>query len=1073
MYNYLPMRTSVAHSIGNGRNARRAARSHANLLHRAALLFLLLLLLLARLAPAQVTTATISGVVEDSSGRVVPGASVAIHRLATGARRMVVTDGSGRYLATDLDLGTYEVQAEMSGFQTEVRSGIELTLGREAVVDFTLQVGTVREKVMVTGEAPLVDTANSSMGNVVERQTIADLPLNGRDYTQLTLLVPGVTNVTTFSASSFSGLTRQIAVAGARASSGGVYLLDGTNVMGFWNDGTGNPALGTALGVDAIEEFKVETNNFSPEYGRAGASVVNAVSRSGSNQFHSSVYEYLRNSALDARNFFDPSQKPPFKRNQFGASSGGKIVANKTFYFVDYEGLRQTLGETALGGTPTAQARLGILPSRTVAVNPAIVPLLNLFPLPNGPDLGGGVGELITTASQTTSENYFSGRIDQYLSARDTLFGRVTIDNGQLNDPFPFAGMYIPFYQLSEGRNRYATLQETHVVSPRVVNSFRLSFNRSDSAGNSTSDPPALNLIPGVTGRAAGSVDIGGVGYVGPDVIVPYYLIINDWTAGDDINLVHGRHLMKAGFEWQKIQDPYRADLYSGGSLTFNTLADFLTANPYTFVGPLPGKLDTERTWNQGVGGAYFWDSYRLRKNLTLNFGVRYEFITNPTESHGRFSSLVNLSEPAVTQLPHVFAQNPSLANLAPRFGFAWDATGDGKTSIRGGFGMFYQEYAPRDYAEYGFNPPQTVLGLGIFPGFPISPAALFALPPSISLVTGYRISTTPYVLEYNLNIQRQLAPGLVLEAGGVFSGGRRLLGSYDYNEPLPNAALPDGTPIRTATAMRPNPYFSTLAFSYPMDTSNYRSLVVTLEKKLAGGSRFFAAYTLSHSLDTQSNEFNGDGWNDAGETTDINNLRMDYGNSTFDVRQNLTLNYIYDLPFGHRLHGLGGKLAGGWQFAGITTFHSGLPSSVENGFDRANTQQTLAPPEGSERPDLKPGYSNDPVLGLPNRWFDPNAFELQPAGAFGNLGRDTVTGPGMADVDCGFLKAVRLGERYAVHFRFEMFNILNHANFAVPVYTNREVFLDATGTVNPQAGQITQTVTSSRQLQFALRFSF
>ncbi len=1034
---------------------------------------LLTLLWAGGIAPAQVTTAAISGVVEDSSGRVVPGAAITVHRIATGLRRTTATDGAGRYLTLDLDPGAYEVQAEKSGFQTEVREGIELTVGREAVVDFTLKVGPVRETVVVSGEAPLVDTANTSMGNVVERQTIADLPLNGRDYTQLTLLVPGVVNITTFSSSSFSGLTRRIAVAGSRASSGGVYLLDGTNVMGFFNDSTGNSALGTALGVDAIEEFKVETNNFSPEYGRSGSSVVNAISRSGSNQFHASAFEYLRNSALDARNFFDPSQIPSFRRNQFGAYSGGRIVANKTFYFADYEGLRETLGESELGGVPDAQARLGNLPGGTVAVNPAIVPLLNLFPLPNGPDLGGGVGEYTTTAPRTTSENYVSARIDQYLSAKDTLFGRFTIDNGQLNDPFPIAGMYIPFYQLSQGRNRYATLQETRILSAKAVNSLRVSFNRSDSAGNSSDVPPALNLVPGTTGRAAGAITIGGVGYYGPDPIIPYYLIINDWTFADDVSFIRGRHVMKAGFEWQQIQDPYRADLYSGGSLTFNTLSDFLTANPYLFIAPLPGKLDTERTWNQGVGGAYFWDSFRLRQNLTLNFGVRYEFITNPTESHGRFASLVNLSDPTVTTLPHVFAQNPSLANLAPRFGFAWDATGDGKTSVRGGFGMFYQEYAPRDYAEYGFNPPQTVLGVGVFPGFPISPAALFALPPSISLVTGYQISTTPYVLEYNVNVQRELARGLVLEVGGVFSGGRRLLGSYDYNEPLPNATLADGTPIRTATATRPNPYFSTLAFSYPMDTSNYRSLVATLEKRLSGSSRLFAAYTWSHSLDTQSNEFNGDSWNDAGETTDIDNLRLDYGNSTFDVRQSLTLNYIYDLPFGRGLQGLARTVAGGWQFAGIATFHSGLPFSVENGFDRANTLQTLSPPEGSERPDVKPGYSNNPVTGSPNQWFNPNAFELQPAGAFGDLGRDTVIGPGMADVDCGFLKSLRFAEGYAVQFRFELFNILNHTNFNVPVYPNRNVFLDANGTVNPLAGQITQTASSSRQLQFALKFSF
>jgi len=620
----------------------------------------------AGLLAAQVTTATISGLVMDSSEKSVPGATVTIHRIETGALRILVTDTGGRYVAADLAPGAYAVQAELSGFQTDVRNGIELTVGREAVVDFILKVGAVREKLVVNGEAPLVDATNSSMGSVVERQAIADLPLNGRDYTQLTLLVPGVVNVSTFSASSFFGLTQRIAAGGARASSGGVYLLDGANIMGFFNDSTGNPALGTALGVDAIEEFKVETNNFSPEYA-AGASVINAISRSGSNQFHGSLFEYLRNSALDARNFFDipiaagAPGKPPFKRNQFGASAGGPMVKDKTFFFANYEGLREELGETELGGVPTAAARLGNLPTGMVAVSPAMVPLLNLFPLPNGPNLGGGVGELVTTATRQTHEDFASARIDRYLSPRDSLFARFTFDDGGLKDPYPITGAYLPeYYQLSQGQNRYATVQETKVLSPRDVNSLRIGFNRGKSSADSPYDPAALNLIPGVTGRSAGAVSVGGVGYIGGNPIVPYYLIMNEWTAADDINIVRGNHVVKAGFGWEKIQDPYRADIYSGGLLSFNTLSDFLTANPFTLVVPLPGKLNTERTWNEGVGGGYFQDSYRLGRSLTLNFGVRYEFITNPTESHGLFSSLANMLAPAVTQFPHVFVQNPS-----------------------------------------------------------------------------------------------------------------------------------------------------------------------------------------------------------------------------------------------------------------------------------------------------------------------------------------------------------------------------------------------------------------------------
>lgn len=1027
------------------------------------------LLIVANLAMAQVNTGTISGVVHDPSGAVVSGAKLTIVQVETGETREVVTGADGRYVAPDLVLGAYQVRCDRNGFQSETRRGIELTVGRDAIVNFTLKLGAVSQQVVVTGDAPAVDTTGSSMGEVVERKMIADLPLNGRDYTQLTLLTPGVVNVSTFAANSFLGLNRRIAIAGARASSGSVYLLDGTNVMGFFDDSAGNPALGTGLGVDAIREFKVETDNFSPEYARAGASVINVISRSGNNDLHGSVYEYFRNSALDARNYFDPPNKPAFVRNQFGTSLGGPIRKNKTFFFVNYEGLRQRLGETEEGAVPDTAARASAVP--------AVAPLLDLFPLPNGPDLGNGVGLVTTTAPQHGTEDFLSARVDNYFSENDRLFVRFMLDDGQLNEPYPIAGAYLPFYQTSEGRSRYATVQETHVFSSRVVNSFRLSFNRNLSQGNNTEDPPALNFLPGVTGRAAGAISIGGVGYFGSNSIVPYYLIINNWTWGDDLSLVRGPHVIKVGFEWQKIQDPYRSDIYSGGLLTFNTLADFLSGNPFTFLVPLPGELNTERTWNEDVGGAYFWDSYKVRQNLTLNFGARYEFITNPTESHGRFSALVNLSDPTVTPEPHVFAQNPSLKDIAPRFGFAWDPTSDGKTAVRGGFGIFYQEYMPRDYGEYGFNPPQTILGLALLPGFPISPNSLIGLPPSTTMVTGYNITKSPHVLEYDLDVQRELQRDLVLEIGGLFSGGRDLLGAYDYNQPLPNATLPDGTPIRTADDPRPNPNFSSLQFTYPIDSSNYSALVAKLRKTFSDGSQVSVAYTWSHSLDNQSNEFNGDGWNDSGQTTDIDDLGMDYGSSTFDVRQNLTADYVYDLPVGHDLRGAEGQFGSGWTLTGIATFESGLPFSVEDGFDRANTQQSSVPPNASERPDLKPGFSNNPVLGNPSEWFNPNAFELQPDGAFGDLGRDTVRGPGLADLDMGILKTFPIAEEYRLRFRFEVFNILNHPNFAVPDFLNRYLYTsDAlTGAIsdNPLVGRITSTVTSSRQLQFALRFEF
>jgi hypothetical protein len=1024
-------------------------------------------------ARAQVTMATIWGQVEDLSNAVIPGSTVTLRCLETGGLRSTITDEFGRYVATGLEPGTYEVKVEKVGFQTEVRNGILLNVGQAARISFSLKVGAVHENVLVLSGALLVDVVNSSVNHLVEPNEIQDLPLNGRDYTQLTLLTPGVVDVTTFAASSFFGLTRRIAVAGSRPSSGGVYLLDGTNVMSFFDDNAGNPGLGTALGAETIQEFKLETSTFSPEYARSGTSVINALSRSGSNQFHASAFEFFRNSALDARNYFDRPQIPSFHRNQFGMSAGGPMSQDKAFYFGSYEGLREALGESETGGSPTALARMGILPSGNVEVNPDIVPLMNLFPLPNGPDLGGGVGELTTSASRDTNEDFYSVRIDGHLSSRDSLFGRVIADNGRLLDPYPLIGAYVPLNQKALGRNRYVTLQATRVISANAFNALRISFNRNDSTGDTAVAPPALNLIPGVTGRAPGAVTIGGVGFIGPNPIVPYYLILNIWTFADDFSVVRGSHFLKAGAEWQKIQDPYRADLYSGGYLAFNTLSDFLTGTPFTFVGPLPNELNTKRTWNQNIVGMYVCDSYRTGKTLILTLGARYEFITNPTESHGRFSALVNLSDTTVTRKPSVFASNPSLKNFAPRIGFSWDMAGNGKTSLHGGFGIFFQQYMPRNYGQYGFNPPDTVLGIGIFPGFPISPETLFALPPSISLVTGYHIKTTPYVMEYNLNLQREISHDMMFQIGGVFSAGRKLLGAYDYNQPLPDATLPDGTPIRTSNAKRPNPYFTSLQFTYPINSSNYNSLIATLEKRFPDKSRVYAAYTWSHSLDTQSNEFNGDAWNDSGQSTDINNLQMDYGSSTFDMRHNFVASFVYKLPVLNGLGSVAGSILKDWETSGIVALHTGIPFSVENGFDRANTLQPVSPPNGSQRPNLAPGFSNNPILGSPNQWFNPHAFQLQPEGAFGNLGRDTVRGPRMANVDVGIFRTLHPTERLGCQIRFETFNLFNHSNFSVPDFPNRAVFLDASGTMNPQAGRITRTVNNSRQLQFAVRFNF
>ena len=1036
-------------------------------------------LLPAGLASAQVTTGSISGVVKDTSGAVTPSATVKVRNTDTSASRTLVSDDNGRYQATQLPLGLYEVEVSLPGYQTATRKGIELRVGETAVVDVTLNVGQLEQSIIVTGEAPLVDTTTSSVGGVIGQNAMAALPLNGRDFTQLTLLVPGVVDVTSIvNVTPLFGISRRIAVAGARASVGGTYLLDSTNIMGFWNDQTGSASLGTALGVDAIREFKVETNNFSAEYGRAGGSAINAVSRSGSNQFHGSVFEYLRNSALDARNYFDPADIPPFKRNQFGATIGGPIKRDKSFFFANYEGLRERKLVTRRSASPTALARQGILPTGNIVVNPAIVPLLSLFPLPNGPDLGGGVGQLINQGSRRLDENYVTGRIDHRFSDNDSLFVRYVFDHGSLTEPYPSPSTIDPvFGSLLRSRNQYITIQENRIFSNTVVNSFRLSFNRSNMSGQSPFRAPALDFLPGEDQRNAASVSISGVGQIGQQGNNPFQLIINMGSLADDLNIIKGAHALKIGSEVQKIQNPYRLDIGGGGSMSFNNLRDFLSGIPFTFSIALPGKFNTQRTWQQSVVGMYFTDSYKVLSNVTLNMGLRYEFITNPTEKYGRFSSVLNMSDPAATRFPNVFRKNPSLKNFAPRFGFAWDVRGTAKTSVRGGFGMFYSQYMPRNYGHYGFNPPETTISLGVNPGFPPNIANLGALAGSFSLVTAYDITTTPYMLQYNLNVQHEILANTLVSVGYVGSGGRKLLGAYDYNQPRPTTVSADGRPVRPAGTSRPNPNFANMQFTSPIHNSNYNSLTASVERRFAGGSHISANWNWSHSLDTNSSEFNGDGFNSAGETRDINNRAADYGNSTFDIRHVGTVNYAYQLPFGagKRIgsgwNGIKQTLLGGWDTTGIARFSSGPPFQVYNGFDRSHDLRTGA--NRADRVDLRPGFSNNPVTGDPNQWFNPNAFALQPDGTYGNLGRNTLRGPGLTSVDLGLTKNTKLTERVNAQFRFEAFNIINRANFAVPPIQALAMFLDASSAINPLAGKIASTTTSARQLQFAVRLEF
>ena len=659
---------------------------------------------------AQVTTGTISGTVKDTSGAVLPGAKVVVLNEGTGISRTVETDAAGRYSAPSLSLGNYRVTGSQEGFQTEVRSGIVLTVGREAVVDLSLSVGAVTQTVEVQGEAPLVESTTASLGSLVDDRTIRALPLNGRSYDQLALLQPGVIlfdpgtiNDTTFQ----SGTGKRFSVGGQRSFSNN-FLLDGTNIS---DEGNGTPggAAGTNLGVDTILEFKIFTNSFKAEFGRTSGSVVTAITRSGTNSFHGTAFEYIRNSALDARNFFDVgSSPPPFKRNQFGGVLGGPIKKDKTFFFGGYEGLRQGLGTTLIATVPTLPSRQGILPTGTVPVNPVVVPYLNLYPLPNGRDFGDGTGEYLSAPTVVTNEDNFMIRVDHQLNAKTGIFGRYTFDRDSLNAPQSIP----PLVQILGSRRQYTTLQANSILGPKVLNNFRFAYNRTSNSLDQRFIPdpgPQLAIIPG---QPFGAIAIGALitnaraitqlgGNSGSGASTYAYSIF-EW--GDDFSYIAGKHTLKTGVDIQRLRDNAAKGTGLRGVYTFTTFSDFLAGRAANLQTSSPLGINNYWGVRQSLYGAYGQDDYAVNSRLTLNLGLRWETATDPTEVNGKSAFLPSPAATATVVSGRFFSIGKK--NFEPRFGLAWRLNASGKTVLRAGGGIYHNQILPWLYPASLRTPP-------------------------------------------------------------------------------------------------------------------------------------------------------------------------------------------------------------------------------------------------------------------------------------------------------------------------------------------------------------------------------
>lgn len=1029
----------------------------------------LLVFLYTQVTWGQGTTGTISGTVKDSSGAVLPGATVAIVNEETDLSRSIPTDGAGRYTAPSLPLGHYRVTARQEGFQSEVRQGIELTVGREAVVSFELQVGSVSQQIEVAGEAPLVESTSSTVGALVDDRTIRELPLNGRSYDQLAVLQPGVVALgagagvgsTTFD----YGSSKRFSVAGSRSFSNS-FLLDGTDINDHANATPGGAA-GTNLGVEGIREFKILTNTYTAEYGRASGGIISAVTQSGTNGLHGSLLEFHRNSVLDARNFFNPGGVPPFRRNQFGGSAGGPIQKDKTFFFGAYEGLRQGLGTSMIAFVPSVAARQGILPTgQVVPVSPLIKPFLDLYPIPNGRDFGDGTAENIISPTVATNENYAMGRVDRRIGDKNSMFGRYSFDSDSVVNPSVFN---LPnFEALTQSRRQYSTVQLTSIFSPALLNDAHFAYNRTFQSSDSlptTSLGPEFSFIPGQT---FGVIQTGSISQIGTGRSLaslgttngtPRVWNYNLFEWADTLTYIRGRHSLKTGINFKRIRDNASENTSVRGAYTFASFNDMLAAKPLNFEAVPPGQ-NAYRGYRQNIYGAFAQDDFRWTSRLTLNLGLRWEATSDPVEVNGMSSNLLQPVDPKYTLQDSFFTV--SKKNFEPRVGLAWQVNSSGMTVLRAGFGIFHDHLLPSAYSsKVSKNPP--------FYNLMDAPNAKFPDGYKDLLVTAlpapYRIA--PFVkeaakIQYNLNVQQQFWKEMVVEAAYIGSESSHLSGWRAYNYAI--AQIVNGQPFFPVGAARRNPNFGHIRNLTTDLNSNYNALQFTVKRRSPTGLQFQAFYTYSKSVDMKSSYEAGDSNQEPATSLDPLNPGRDRALSYFDARHNFVFTASYPFPF-HPSQKAAAVVLGGWRADTIGTFSSGRPFTVQVGFNNSRNGDGSSP----DRPNLVPGRSNNPVLGGADQYYDPSAFSLPAAGTYGNLGRNTVIGPGTATVDLALEKKFAVTEAVHAQFRAEVFNIINHANFGLPSVA---VFT-ASRAASRSAGRITDTTTSSRQIQLGLKFVF
>ncbi|HYR43403.1 MAG TPA: TonB-dependent receptor, partial [Terriglobia bacterium] len=979
----------------------------------------------------------------------------------------------------NLTPGEYEVTASAPNFAVQTVN-ITLAVGSLQKLNFDLRVGFLNERVEVEAPPAGVDFATSTLGHVVNQDTIRQMPLNGRSWTDLASLEPGVAPIeaqvpyTAGVGRGNRGFGAQLAISGARPQQNN-YLLDGISINDYSNGGPGS-VLGGNLGVDAIQEFSIFTANYPAAYGKASGGVISAATRSGSNEFHGSVYEFFRNSALDARNFFDKATAPPFRRNQYGASSGGPVVKNQTFLFGDYEAIRQSLGVTNVVTVPSPAARNGTLSTGDVAVDRAAQRYLDFYPLPNGGLLGKGDTGIFTFAGQqVTNEDFVTGRLDHRFSERDTLFAAYHFDNARFTAPDNLDTELIG----SATRNQTGAVELNHIFDATMLNTLRFGVNRAAAHNNESVSaliPQASDVSLGAAPyRTAASITVPGLssftgGLGGAGTYLFHYTSIQIY---DDLYLTRGLHSMKFGFALERVRNNILALSNPNGQFTFNSLADFLTNRPASLSMGLSQTL-SPRGLRQTVAGGYLQDDWRAHANLAINLGVRYEMATVPTEVQGKLSSLRNITD-AEPHLGDPLFANPGLRNLQPRAGLSWDPFGDGKTAVRSGFGVYdvlpltYQfELLASLVAPFYVNGTVTNPPPGSFPDRATS------LLNAGSLARAY-IEPAPhrnYAMQWNLNIQRTLARNLSAMIGYVGSHGvHNPFRTDDINMVLPTPTTAGYLwPSPAGSGMVINPNAGQIRALYWEGNSSYNALQLQVRRNMHRGFQIEGDFTWSKSIDNNSSTLVGNAFSNSFNGPHFYDLRLSRGVSDFNIPRVAVINGVWDVPSTTASGSAMRFLGNGWQLSSILKVSDGIPFTPLIAGD-ALGQKSAAP---ADFPNRLTGTDCNSLVntGNPIHYIKTQCFAFPAPGTLlGNAGRNILTGPGLVNLDFAVVKNTRIrkmSDTSRAQFRAEIFNALNRANFLPPL-DNLKLF-DARGQPIASAGLLTATATAARQIQFALK---